>query len=131
MKGPSKGGPVRNALRRSFLRTSISLLGIAFGGKVLLAQDARSRSGLHPPEPAQGPDLLLPQAHGTPGRPALELRAHEREFRSCLELLFKSVNRMREGLGQLRPSEVFSVQVYKETQTMERLVKRLKNLAKG
>jgi hypothetical protein len=47
-----------NALGRNFFRACISLLGLAFGGEMLIAQGTDQ---VHPSDPAEQPDSLLLQ----------------------------------------------------------------------
>jgi hypothetical protein len=57
-------------------------------------------------------------------------RRRDQELRDCLQKCLTSAITLRDQLNGVPLSEILPVQVYPETQAMERLVKQLKNLAK-
>lgn len=123
----------KNLWRRNFLRLITSLAGLAIATPVL-GQANSGRTTVHPPAPAEppgGPQLgAAPLGnHRLANREAL--REQEKEFRDCLERLFESTRDLREEMQGLQFKELFSVRVWKETEAMERLAKRLKQLAKA
>lgn len=121
-----------NLPRRRFFRDGLTLVGSALMAPVLIAQD-RSRGSVHPPEPS-GHEFDLPVArdgHTSGPRPAMNASQRDADFRSCLEQLLASAMKLRDQISGSPLSEVLSVQFYRETLAMERLVKRLKSLAKS
>src|SRR5262249_61045820 len=106
---------------------SVPAVALAFGGLPMIGQTSKSRTGLPPPDPADPPGT----AQWATGSLPSHKFANEKEFRDCLERLFESTHDLREEMRQLQFTEVFSVRICKETEVMERLAKRLKQLAKG
>ena len=82
---------------------------------------------MDPPEPLEKQDLEKP----APVSPSVRLRALEKEFRETMEQLFVRVRDLRAELEHVQTAEVFSVSIFKETQEIEKLAKRLKNYAKA
>lgn len=119
-----------NPARRDFIRLGTSVIGVAMSGLAAAGQSSRSRTTLHPPDPAEGPEVIqLSSANQLPGGPSLEQR--EKDFRDCLERLFTFAGELREEVSRLQLSRVFSIQVFKETEALEQLARRLKKLAKS
>ena len=116
-----------NSYRRNFLCMSVPVMGLAFSGLPVIGQTSKSRTALHPPDPAEPPGTAQLATGSLPSHKF----ANEKEFRDCLERLFESTHDLREEMRQLQFTEVFSVRICKETEVMERLAKRLKQLAKG
>lgn len=114
--------------RRTFLK---NLAGVS--GAFLLFQTQppilapRRRIPVDPPEPAEKPDAEKSEASS---RKAY-LHAQEKEFRETMDQLFVRVRDLKLQLERIPAAEIFSVTVYKETQEIEKLAKRLKNYAKG
>ena len=121
-----------NLARRRFFRDGFALAGSAVMAPVLLGQD-RSRDSLHPPEPSGRELDMLLLRNGDALSPRPTMNAHQRDvaFRSGLEQLLLSAAKLRDQISNSPLSEILSVQVYRETQAMERIVKRLKSLAKS
>jgi FtsZ-interacting cell division protein ZipA len=114
--------------RRSALET---LAGAA--GSFLVLQDQppmprpRVRTPVNPPEPAVKEDK-----DASPGiSQKVSLQAKEKELRQTLEQLYAKVNDLKGQLEPMHTAEVFSVTVFKQTQEIERLAKRLKSCARG
>ena len=87
----------------------------------------RVRNPVNPPEPADKQDADKSELPS----PAMRLRAQEKEFRETMEQLFVRVRDLRSALDHVPTTEVFSVSIFKETQEIEKLAKRLKNYAKS
>jgi|SRR5690349_21089150 len=87
----------------------------------------RVRNPVSPPEAADKQDADKPQ----PPSPGVRLRAQEKDFRETMELLFVRVRDLRAELEHVPATQVFSVSVFKQTQEIEKLAKRLKGYAKG
>jgi heme oxygenase len=56
---------------------------------------------------------------------------NEKEFRAGVERLYQLSGDLREEMQKTTTTNVLSVQMYKKTEEIEKLAKRLKNLAKG
>ncbi|HKW35141.1 MAG TPA: hypothetical protein VJN92_19165 [Candidatus Acidoferrum sp.] len=82
---------------------------------------------MDPPEPLekQEPEKAAPVS------PSVRGRAQEKEFRDTMEQLFTRVRDLRAELEHVSTAEVFSVSIFKQTQEIEKLAKRLKNYAKA
>lgn len=82
---------------------------------------------MKPPEPLekQAPEKSEPIS------PSGQRRAQEKQFRETMEQLFVRVRDLRAELERTPTAEVFSVSIFKETQEIEKLAKRLKNYAKA
>jgi len=91
----------------------------------------KPRERLHPPEPANQEFDALYLRQKSPNQPAMQLRGRGQEFSNCLQRLFDTTARLYESVGRMPVAEVFSVQVYKQTELIERLAKQLKALAKN
>ena len=117
--------------RRTFLR--IGFIGLGFASAVsgawtMRAQD-RPRKGLHPPDPAEPPRMVL-RPTTSPRLSPGELRDRAAELRSSLDQLCHSAEALREEVGGLELTQVFSLKVYKEAESLEKLGKKLKTLSK-
>jgi hypothetical protein len=86
----------------------------------------RVRIPPNPPEPAEKQDSSKPDSTII----RVDLRAQEKELRETLDQLFAKVGELKTQLDQLRSTDVFSVPVFKQTQEIEKLAKRLKGCAK-
>lgn len=89
----------------------------------------RRRTPVDPPTPAEKQDT-----EPVPAGPNLrraQLQAQEKEFRETMTQLFDKVRDLKLRLDALHTSEVFSIAVFKQTQEIEKLAKRLKNYAKA
>jgi hypothetical protein len=86
----------------------------------------RVRIPPNPPEPAEKPDSAKPDSTTV----RVDLRAQEKELRETLDQLFAKVSDLKMQLDQLQTASVFSVPVFKQTQEIEKLAKRLKGYAK-
>jgi len=87
----------------------------------------RVRNPVNPPEPADKQDADKPE----PPSAAVRLRVQEKEFRETMEQLFVRVRDLRAELEHVPGTQVFSVSVFKQTQEIEKLAKRLKNYARA
>ena len=117
-------------LRRDFFRTGFALV-ISLTARLSAGQD-RGRKSIHPPEPS-GHELDIPPGRDRrPSSPlAKDTRQRDMDFRDGLDQLLASATKLRGQLNAAPPAETLSVQVYRETQVMERIVKNLKRLAKS
>src|SRR5215471_1457728 len=118
--------------RRTFLRISFISLGLASPVSrawTMRAQDRSRSGGLHPPDPAEPPRMVLRPTNSRRLSPA-ELRDRAAELRSSLDQLCHSAEALREEVGGLELTQFFSLKVYKEAESLEKLSKKLKNLSK-
>jgi len=67
----------------------------------------------------------------TPISPSVRLRVQEKEFRETIEQLFIRVRDLRSELEHVPTAQIFSVSIFKQTQEIEKLAKRLKNSARA
>ena len=118
--------------RREFM---LALAGAAgcFGvsGLSLLAQ--RPINPPPPPAPAETHPADTGNPNSAPSaaaRRALLLK-NEREFRVGVEELYRLTSELRDEVQKLTTTDVFSVRIYKQTEAIEKLAKRLKNTVKG
>ena len=87
----------------------------------------RVRTPVKPPESAEKQEADKAEAPS----PGMRLRAQEKEFRDTMEQLFVRVRDLRAELEHVPTAQVFSVSIFKQTQEIEKLAKRLKNYAKA
>jgi len=116
-----------NLKRRELFRLAVLLLSPV--QPFPLFGQAKPRESLHPPEPDEFDALYLRQK--SRNQPAMQLHGRGQEFSNCLQRLFDTTARLYESVGRMPVAEVFSVQVYKQTELIERLAKQLKALAKN
>ena len=115
--------------RRSFL-TSIA----AASAFVFLQQQpptpVRSRGNPLPDHPEPGQKLPSgPQGTKSDNKQAA-LVAHEQDLRDATDQLLVKVQEFRAQLDGTHTADVFSVGMYKQTQEIERMAKRLRSRAK-
>lgn len=121
----------RELIRRNFLRSALVFVSALSCLPVRAAQDNRKGS-VHPPEPAGHEfDILGLPSTKSPNRPTQDPRRGSQEFSGCVNELVTYAAQLRQEISEQPLTEVFSVQVYKEIQMIERLVKRLKLLARS
>jgi len=89
--------------------------------------EPRRRTPVDPPEPAEkqtpsgsDPNAVMAQRH-----------SQEKEVRQTLDELFVRVRDLKAELDHTPTAEVFSVDIFKRTQEIEKLAKRLKAYAKA
>jgi|SRR6267154_1096912 len=116
--------------RRGFLK---SLAGVS--GSFLLLQSCppipkpRRRTPVDPPTPAEKQDQDTPVDTSRNAKRA-RLQTQEKQFREAMAELFVKVRDLKLQVDALHPSDVFSVAIFKQTQEIEKLAKRLRNYAK-
>ncbi len=98
------------------------------------AQVHNSKPFPTPPESAekQNPAEAAAAAKGDPqtARRAA-LQQNEKEFRADVQRLYQLASELKEEVDKTATTEVFSVQMYKRTQEIEKVAKLLKGKAKG
>lgn len=117
--------------RRFFLK---GLAGTS--GSLLLFQSCppvptpRVRTPITPPPPAEGQN-----EGGLADDPRINqrarLRVQEKQFRATIDKLFTDVSGLKSEVDAIHTSEIFSVDIYRQTKEIEKLAKELKNYAKG
>jgi hypothetical protein len=121
--------------RRRFLMTlaAAASCSVAADGS-LLAQVHNTKPFPTPPESAekQNPAEAAAAAKGNPqSAKRLALQQNEKEFRANAERLYQLASELKEEVEKTATTEVFSVQMYKRTQEIEKVAKLLKSKAKG
>ena len=114
--------------RRNFL-SSFSALG------VLVCVAAQAPPTIHQPinmPPKPDPGQQLPSSEGKSGKAnnSAALVAHETELRNATDQLLIKVQEFRAQLDGTHTADVFSVNMYKQTEEIEKLAKHLKNRAR-
>jgi hypothetical protein len=117
--------------RRGFL-ASLAVLGcFAAGNGWLTAQE--KRNGMpSPPPPAEPPNQEADTQRPDPrAAKRMLLLQNEKEFRAGVERLYQLTGELRDEVGNTPTTDVLSVRMYKKTEEIEKLAKRLKARAKG
>lgn len=114
--------------RRSFLRN----FGGVSGSLLLLQQcppipEPRRRTPVDPPQPLEKQD----DAKSDTSSVIVHKHVQEKELRETMEQLFVRVRDLKAELDRTPTTAVFSVSIFKETQEIEKLAKRLRSYAKG
>lgn len=114
--------------RRSFLRN----FGGASGALLLFQQcppipEPRRRTPVDPPAPLEKQD----DAKTDTNTVSVQHHLQEKELRETMERLYARVRDLKTELDHTPTTAVFSVSIFKETQEIEKLAKRLKSYAKG
>jgi hypothetical protein len=119
-----------NLTRRNICRLGALLIGPAYLPS-LFGMGNQRRDTLHPPEPAgQEFDMLLLRGQKSRNQAFTCLRERRQEFSRCLKQLIDTAAKLDQMVAKLPVTEVFSIQVYKEAELLERLVKQIKRLSK-
>jgi hypothetical protein len=114
--------------RRSFLRVFAAVLAGTVSGQSFAFQEKR-RSMPEPPTPASPKETKR-----EPGDPQSSQRAmlklNEKEFRESLAHLYDRVSELKRDVETLHTTDIFSMKLYKQTDEIEHLAKRLRSLAR-
>lgn len=114
--------------RRDFLKFVGAAGSFAVSGAVALAQGKHKFP--EPPAPAeQGNDANGPLSDTQTAQRA-QLKLNEKEFRESLASLFDRVSELKQDTDAMHTSQIFSVKVFKQTEEIEHLAKRLRSLVK-
>jgi len=88
-----------------------------------------------PPKPQPGYTPNPAEIHANPAEVNAARRArlleNEKEFRDGVERLYQLTSGLRDDLQKTPTTEVFSLQIVKKTEEIEKLAKRLKSQAKS
>jgi hypothetical protein len=116
------------ATRRSLLRGFAALYGsLSLFQSCPPIPTPRVRTPAEPPTPAEKQDS---DASGT-NSVTIQRRTQEKEFRETAAELFVRVRDLNADLDHTPGASVFSVSIFKRTQEIEKLAKRLKSYAKS
>jgi len=120
--------------RRRFLMTlaAAASCSVAADGFVL-AQVHNRNSSPHPPQSAetQNPPCYEPAKSDPQNAKRVALQQNEKEFRAGVERLYRLASELKQEVDKTVTTEVFSVQMYKRTEEIEKVAKLLKSKAKG
>jgi|SRR5215813_2818857 len=116
--------------RRSFL-SSLAATGVSavLPQNLLNSNFASYEQFPPPPEPADKFPTVPQQRQRTKNNTAA-LVAHEKELRVATDQLLAKVQEFRAQLDGTHTAEVFSVNMYKQTEDIEKLAKLLRNRAR-
>ncbi len=90
----------------------------------------RRRTPVDPPAPAEKQDEENPVDNSRNVKRA-QLQAQEKQFRETMVQLFAKVRDLKLQVDALHTSDIFSIAIFKETQEIEKLAKKLKNYARA
>jgi hypothetical protein len=96
-----------------------------------IAQTMKRRFPAPPPSAQDDADKKNPPARDPHAARKARLAQNEKEFREEVERLYELSGELRDEVQKTPPSGVLSVSMYKKTEEIEKLAKRLKNKAKG
>jgi hypothetical protein len=121
--------------RRRFLMTlaAAASCSVAANGSTF-AQERKKNPFPCPPEPAekQNPAEAAAAAKGDPqSARRVALQQNEKEFRAGVNRLYQLAGELKDEVDKTVTAEVFSVQLYKRTEEIEKVAKLLKGKAKG
>jgi hypothetical protein len=120
--------------RRRFLMTlaaAASCCVAADGG--VLAMQRKNNPFPTPPASAETQNPAEAQADKSDPQSAkrMALKQNEKEFRAGVDRLYQLAGELKEEVDKTVTTEVFSVQMYKKTEEIEKVAKMLKGKAKG
>lgn len=88
-----------------------------------------------PPKPEPGYKPNPAEIHSNSAEAVAAARARlletEKEFRDSVERLYQLASGLRDELQKTSTADVFSIHIFKETEEIEKLAKRLKSQAKS
>lgn len=120
--------------RRSFLMALAAGIGCAVAADaIVLAQSHKRNPFPTPPQPAEQGNPAQAAEPDSDSRNARRMRLlqNEKEFRAEVERLYQLASELKKEVDQTPTTEVFSVQMYKRAEEVEKLAKQLKAKAKG
>src|SRR5277367_4715009 len=120
--------------RRGFLMI-VGVLASCFVAARGSAQEPKKKDS-PAPDPPQPAERMNPAeaaaAQGDPQRAKrAALKQNEKEFRAGVDRLYQLAGELKEEVNKTATTEVFSVQMYKRTEEIEKVAKLLKGKAKG
>jgi flagellar motility protein MotE (MotC chaperone) len=86
-----------------------------------------------PPQPAetQNPAEMNASKQDSQSAKRAQLEQNEKEFRAEVERLYQLTSELKQEVDSTATTQVFSVQMYKRAEKIEKLAKQLKSKAKG
>lgn len=122
--------------RRGFLMTLVAAASCSVAAdRSVFAQVRKNNPFPSPPQPAEteNPAEIAAAAAKSDSNNAkkLALEQNEKVFREDVERLYQLASELKEEVGKTPTAEVFSVQMYRRTEAIEKLAKQLKAKAKG
>ncbi|MGC1616998.1 MAG: hypothetical protein WA765_00770 [Candidatus Acidiferrum sp.] len=122
--------------RRSFLMTLVVAASCSVAaGKSVFVQVRKNNPFPSPPQPAETENPAETAAAAAKSDPnnakKLALEQNEKVFREDVERLYQLAGELKEEVEKTPTTEVFSVQMYRRTEEIEKLAKQLKAKAKG
>lgn len=122
---------MRETRRDFFANAALLSASLAVPQEILAAQNPPTP----PPKPQPGYTPNPAEIHSNPAEAAAARRArlleNEKEFREGVERLYQLASGLRDELQKIPTAEVFSLQIVKKTEEIEKLAKRLKSQAKS
>jgi hypothetical protein len=119
--------------RRAFLITVAAAGCLAAKNGFSFSQAPRKPT--HFPTPPEAAETQNPAAEqAKPERQTarrVALQKNEKEFRAGVDRLYQLVSELKQEVEKLPTSEIFSVQMFKRTEEIEKLAKQLKAKARG
>jgi hypothetical protein len=113
--------------RRSFLNDVVKMSGgLLFWQGCPPIPEPRRRTPVDPPQPAE----KQTPAASNPNSVIVQRHTQEKELRQTLDELFVRVRDLKAELDHTPTADVFSVDIFKRTQEIEKLAKHLKTYAK-
>jgi len=120
--------------RRRFLMSLVAAAScsVATDGSVF-AQVRKNNPFPSPPPPAetQNPAEMDAASRDPQTAKRVALRQNEKEFRAGVDRLYQLASQLKQQLDTTPTMQVFSVQMYKRTEEIEKVAKLLKGKAKG
>jgi len=114
--------------RRDFLK----FLGVA--GSLTITQavpDERKRHKFpDPPQPAEPGGETVSAPGNAQAAHRAQLKLNEKAFRESLANLYDRVSELKQDMDGVHTADVFSAKLYKQTDEIEHLAKRLRSLAR-
>jgi hypothetical protein len=119
--------------RRRFLMTLAAVAGwFASPGRSAFAQTKRAPFPLPPPSAEQqNPAEQQAPKTDTERAKRAALQQNEKEFRAGVDRLYQLASELKQQVDQTMTTQVFSLQMYRKTQEIEKVAKLLKGKAKG
>jgi flagellar motility protein MotE (MotC chaperone) len=120
--------------RRRFLMTLAAAASCSVAAdEAMFAQVRKSNPFPTPPESAETQNPAEAAAAKTDPQSAKRaaLQQNEKEFRAEVERLFQLTGELKQEVDKTVTTEVFSVQMYKKTEEIEKVAKTLRSKAKG
>jgi hypothetical protein len=119
--------------RRGFLMTMAAAASCSAGMAGSVFEQTRGSPFPSPPPPAETQNPAEAEA-GKPDAQSAKraaLRQNEKEFRAEVDRLYQLAIELKQEVDKTVTTEVFSVQMYKRTEEIEKVAKQLKARAKG